>query len=125
KKKKLNKDLKNSSPRSADKKVALKNIKNTKLKIKFLAQKEKYLKIRTERRRIEGRRQYKINFSQNKPWPDPQEYTAYLKNKSLNDIDLNWQSRVPKLFKENPNYRPPQLETSKESKKKEEGEKEE
>ncbi|MCB0415696.1 MAG: hypothetical protein KDD50_15260, partial [Bdellovibrionales bacterium] len=44
----LNKDLKNSAPRSADKKVALKNIKNTKIKIKFLTQKKKYLKIRNE-----------------------------------------------------------------------------
>lgn len=59
----------------------------------------RYLKIRTERRRLESRLSYKRAFRAKKEgeWPDPDEYSAYLTNKRLREASLNWNRRVPKL----------------------------
>lgn len=59
----------------------------------------KYLKIRTERRRLEARAAYKRAFLAGKEesWPNPDEYSAYLTNKRLREASLNWNRRVPKL----------------------------
>lgn len=58
-----------------------------------------YLKIRTERRRIESRLMYRKAFKEGKEseWPDPGEYQGYLTNKRLREASLNWSRRVPKL----------------------------
>lgn len=58
-----------------------------------------YLKIRTERRKIESRLIYRAAFKAGKEaeWPDPAEYQGYLTNKRLREASLNWSRRVPKL----------------------------
>lgn len=60
-------------------------------------QKAKYYKIRLQRRLLVDRLTYKEAFAKDKPWPDPQEYSDYLVNIRLNEVNLNWSSRVPKL----------------------------
>lgn len=69
-------------------------------------QKALYYKIRAERRRVEGRLAYKIAFHQGKEWPDPAEYSGYLVNKRVNEINLNWNARVPKLADRTPAHKP-------------------
>jgi hypothetical protein len=60
-------------------------------------QQASYFRIRAERRKIEDRRNYKIAFQNNQPWPDKAEYSGYLVNKRLHEVNLNWNARVPKL----------------------------
>ena len=58
-----------------------------------------YLKIRTERRRIESRVSYRKAFKAEKEadWPNKSEYEGYLTNRRLREASLNWNRRVPKL----------------------------
>ena len=101
--------LKLAAPRGPDKKIALKALNKAKKAYKQSEQMERYYKIRAERRRVEGRRSYTIAFQKGEHWPDPKEFKEYKKHLQMVNIDKNWQSRVPKLFKNNPNYTPPQL----------------
>ncbi|MBT4760184.1 MAG: hypothetical protein HOO06_00680 [Bdellovibrionaceae bacterium] len=103
--KSVQKDLKSSLPRSPGRIVANKSYKKAVKALVFLEQKAKYYKIRAEHRKFEGRKSYKLAFSQNKAWPDPKEYQNYLTNNRLKEINLNWSARVPKLFEKNPNYK--------------------
>ncbi len=57
----------------------------------------RYYKIRAERRRVLGRRAYREAFAKGEEWPKPEEYTDYLVNIRLHEINLNWNARVPKL----------------------------
>jgi len=90
---------------------------SSKHKIEKYKQKLEYYKIRTERRRVEGRRAYKIAFRHDKPWPDPKEYKLYEVHKRLVEAPLNWNYRVPKLYKGNPNFKDPAKFAKKESEK--------
>ncbi len=99
------KDFKNSRPRSAERIVAFKSLKKARKNQVYLNQKAKFFKIRAEHRKFQGRKSYRIAFRDNRPWPDPKEYENFLTNNRLKNTDLNWGKRVPKLFKENPNYK--------------------
>lgn len=59
----------------------------------------RYLRIRSERRKLEARLSYQKAFDAGKEqnWPDPDEYAGYLTNKRLREASLNWNRRVPKL----------------------------
>ena len=56
-----------------------------------------FYELRVERRRVEARRDYKIAFAAEKPWPDPKEFEAYVINKRLSRASKNWADRVPKF----------------------------
>ena len=77
----------------------------TRKNILRLKQRLKYLEIRTERRRVETRRSYKIAFSKGEAWPDKEEYKHYRTNRRLRAAPRNWNSRVPKLHARNPNFK--------------------
>lgn len=57
----------------------------------------RYYKIRADRRRVEGRQAYRKALAEKKEWPDPKEYSDYLVNIRLHEINMNWNARVPKL----------------------------
>ncbi|MCB9027177.1 MAG: hypothetical protein H6625_12715 [Bdellovibrionaceae bacterium] len=92
-------------PRSVEKKVNERETKKATLELAKLKQNLAYLEIRSERRRVESRRDYKINFKNNKTWPNPEEYKNYLVAKRLRSAPRNWNYRVPKLHAGNPNYK--------------------
>ena len=56
-----------------------------------------YYKIRGDRRKVVDQMVYKEAFAAKQPWPDPQEYSDYMINQRVRDINMNWNSRVPKL----------------------------
>lgn len=101
----LTKDLEKAQKGTMDYVTAEKLHKNSKERLRKLVQKEKYLKIRVERRKVEGRRQYKLAFERSEVWPNPEEFKQYELSKKLQSVDLNWNKRVPKLDINNPNYK--------------------
>jgi len=102
----LIKDLNKALPRTSGLKNAKKAISKNLKNMTRLEQLVKYYEIRKEHRRLLARKNYRIAFHKGEVWPDPSEKEAYFTNKRLKSADMNWQSRVPKLFKANPNYVP-------------------
>lgn len=84
-------------PNTIDLKNTRRELQQAERAIVALRQQHKYYEIRAERRRVEGRRAYKIAFQNNEEWPKPEEYQAYLASKRLQEASLNWSERVPKL----------------------------
>ncbi len=101
----LMKERKTVEPRTVENKVNQKAIKKSIEKVDRLRQLVKYYEIRSERRRIEARRDYKIAFQKGEAWPSPQENQRFVTNKRLVNAPMNWNLRVPKLDKSNPNFR--------------------
>ena len=99
------KELEETPPRSTERVVAKRALKKLIKQHEEAKQKASYFKIRMEKRRIHSKIAYEKAFNKDEPWPDPKEYKAYLQNKKLRSANMNWNSRVPKLFKENPNYK--------------------
>ena len=97
-------DRENLKPRTIELVANRRDEKKTRGKILQFKQKAKYYEIRSERRRVEARRDYKIAFRKNEAWPNPQEYENYQTYKRLRDAPLNWGYRVPKLYKDSPNF---------------------
>ena len=97
---------KEARPRSSEKRIAKKTLRSHRKKLVKYGQLEHYYRIHSERRSLVGRKAYRIAFRKGEPWPDPKEFEHYKTNKRLKNANLNWQARVPKLFKENPNYDP-------------------
>ncbi|MGE0529233.1 MAG: hypothetical protein AB7G93_02205 [Bdellovibrionales bacterium] len=57
----------------------------------------RYYDIRSRRRIVVDRITYRKALESGKPWPDPSEYSGYLVNRRLIEINRNWNARVPKL----------------------------
>lgn len=93
----LRKDLEKAEPRSIELKNIQRDLAKTQAKHDGADQLFRYYKIRAERRRLMGRKAYRAAFAQNKEWPDPREYSDYLVNMRLHEVNLNWNARVPKL----------------------------
>jgi hypothetical protein len=91
------KALEKTAPRTIDRRNAEEELSKEQTKLMRITQFVEYLTIRTERRRVESRRDYKLAFLANKPWPDPKEYQDYLTHKRLVESSRNWSDRVPKL----------------------------
>lgn len=98
------KELEETPPRSTERVVAQRALKKLKKQYEEATQKANFYKIRMEKRRIHSKIAYEKAFLKDEPWPNPKEYKAYQQNKKLRNANMNWNSRVPKLFKENPNY---------------------
>jgi len=90
------KELSKSAPRTIDRKNAENELKRQLTQLGVIDQQHEYYKIRTERRRVEGRRSYRIAFEKKEEWPDPKEFDAYKTNKKLYYASKNWNERVPK-----------------------------
>jgi len=100
----LKKEVTASEARSAKRMSSQLDLKRANQLLIQLNQKEKYLSIRKERRRVEGRRAYRIAFKKGETWPDPKEYKDYQLTKKLQTTTRNWDARVPKLHQNSPNY---------------------
>ena len=91
-------------PRSLERKINLREIKTSEMNLVRASQKLKYIGIRRDRRRVEARISYKISLRDGHIWPDKNEHERYKINKKLVTAKLNWNERVPKLHKANPNF---------------------
>ncbi|MEQ1663895.1 MAG: hypothetical protein ABL927_00805 [Bdellovibrionales bacterium] len=94
------KDLEKSAPRTIDRKSAETEIEKAEYTLKIVGQMKEYYEIRLARRKVEDLKAYKAAFAKDQPWPDKEEYEAYLVNKRLMYSSKNWDDRVPK-FKSN------------------------
>ena len=97
-------ELKETPPRSTERVVAQRALKKLEKQFEIAQQKAKFYKIRMEKRRVHAKIAYEKAFYSDSTWPDPKEYEAYKQNKALRSANMNWNSRVPKLFKDNQNY---------------------
>jgi hypothetical protein len=95
------KDWLKTKPRTIERKNTEAELLREKERREKIRQMLVYYKIRTERRKVEGRRAYKIAYRTGEPWPKPEEFEAYKQNKKLLLSSKNWNDRVPK-----PNLRP-------------------
>jgi len=105
--------LEKAEPNSIELKNAERDLAKSEHSALFLDQNARYYRIRAKRRALVDKLTYKEAFSLKKPWPDPHEYSDYLVNTRLNEVNLNWNARVPKLQSrlEKP---PPKVEKGKE-----------
>ncbi len=88
----LKKSIADSQPRTSERAEDKMALRREEKLYQKLIQEVEYAKIRTERRRVEGRRDYKIAFLKGKEWPDPEEYKRYLLSKKLNSVSESWSS---------------------------------
>ncbi|HAG91830.1 MAG TPA: hypothetical protein DCL41_08160 [Bdellovibrionales bacterium] len=93
------KRMNETEPRTIDKRNAEKEYWKAVKQVDSLTTAVAYLKIRVERRRVETRAAYRKAFKAHKEeeWPNPSEYSGYLTNRRLREVNLNWSRRVPKL----------------------------
>ncbi|MGE3385341.1 MAG: hypothetical protein AB7K41_01280 [Bdellovibrionales bacterium] len=92
-----NKELSKMDVNTAERRQQLKEIQKTKGRIARLEQEVAYNEIRRERRRVEGRRAYKIAYSKGEAWPDPAEFEHFMTQHRLRIASRNWGERVPRL----------------------------
>lgn len=93
----LERDLEKSKVISAERIKIKKDLMSSRKKMEILAQQRQFFEIRSEHRRVEARKKYKIAFSKGIPWPDPKEIEYFLTNQNLQLSSRNWNTRVPKL----------------------------
>lgn len=89
--------LEKTDPLTPERKAAIRDLQLAKKRRDRMVQEKLYLDIRAERRRVEGRRDYKIAFHADKPWPDPAEFEHFQTNMRLRTAPRQWDARVPKL----------------------------
>lgn len=86
-----------AEPNTLDLKNAERDLAKSEHAAIFLEQNARYYRIRAKRRALVDKITYKDAFNRKQPWPDPHEYSDYLVNIRLNEVNLNWNARVPKL----------------------------
>jgi len=89
--------LEKAEPNSIERKEILRELATVQKQVLNAQQLARFFKIRAERRKITDKIAYKKAFKAKQPWPDPNEYSEYLKNIQLQDSPRNWNIRVPKL----------------------------
>jgi hypothetical protein len=73
-----------------------------------LQERRLYFETRAEKRKAHAQREYLAAFEKDEPWPDPEEFSAYLAVKKLQSASRNWDDRVPRL--KNSRSAPPEAE---------------
>jgi hypothetical protein len=86
-----------TEPLTHERKLALRDLESSRRLIAIAHQQIDYLDIRTERRRVESRRSYKIAFDADKDWPDPKEFEYFMAEHRLRTAPRKWDARVPRL----------------------------
>ena len=89
--------LEKIEPHSIEKKEVLRDLANFRRLALEGQQLSQYYRIRAERRKYVDRIEYKNAFRAKKEWPNPSDYSDYLKNNHLAQAPRNWNARVPKL----------------------------
>lgn len=95
--KELRDSLEKAEPNSIEVRDIQRDLAKTEAKVIDSEQWAHYYKIRSERRRLVDKLTYKEAFAAKREWPDPHEYSDYLTNRRLVEINRNWNARVPKL----------------------------
>ena len=94
-------ELRSSIDKAAPNSIEMKDLRKELAKVKSQSlraeQMARYYKIRAERRKVHAQIAAREAKEAGKEWPDPKEYSDYLVNKRLRDVNLNWNARVPKL----------------------------
>lgn len=98
------KELATIEPRGPERKIIRRELGQAMAQLSRARQEFEFYQIKSERRRFEGRRDYRIAFQSQKEWPDPKEYQSYTALRRLKSADRNWNKRVPKLSARNPNF---------------------
>ncbi len=93
----LRESLEKTEPNTMDMKDVRRGIAKTEKALLGAEQLSRYYRIRAERRRVEDKISAREARSQGKEWPDKAEYSEYLVNRRVHEINLNWNSRIPKL----------------------------
>lgn len=93
----LREKLESVEPNSMDLKDVRRDIAKTEKALLGAEQLARYYKIRAERRKVEDKIAARAALDAGKEWPDKSEYSDYLVNERVHEINLNWNSRVPKL----------------------------
>ncbi len=88
--------LEKQEPNSIELKDVQKDIQKHEAMVLRSDQEARYYRIRSDRRKFEDRIEYKRAVSKNQPWPNQNEYSDYLVNIRLREINLNWGARVPR-----------------------------
>lgn len=89
----VEKELAETAPRTIDRKNAEREVASTRKKLTQATEMLEFYKIRAERRRVEGRRAYKLAFRSGKDWPNKNEYESYMVNKRLVQASRSWKDR--------------------------------
>lgn len=77
-------------PQTGQVKYATKRVEESLARINSLKQEAQYYRLKSEERREEARREYGQAFENDKGWPDPNDYEAYLSVKKLRESPKNW-----------------------------------
>lgn len=93
----LREKLEKVEPNSMDLKDVRRDLAKTEKALLGAEQLARYYKIRAERRKVVDKIAAREARAANKEWPDPNEYSEYLVNIRLHEINRNWNARVPKL----------------------------
>ncbi len=95
--KELREKLEKIEPNSMDMKDIRREIAKTEKAIVHNEQMAKYFRIRADRRKVMDKISAREAKAAGKEWPDPREYSDYSVNIRMREVNLNWNSRVPKL----------------------------
>ncbi len=90
--------LSGAEPNSTVLRNARRDLQQSIVTIADLEQKERFYRIRTERRLLVDQITYKAALQKNLPWPEPREYSEYQVNTRLREASRNWNVRVPKTL---------------------------
>lgn len=85
-------------PNTLDKKLARREYEKWDSKIYDLEQQAHYFEIRAQRRKAEDRVNYLEAFKNDKPWPNKDEYSAWITNRKLAEAPSTWGKDIPKLY---------------------------
>ncbi len=96
------KDLNESIPQTGQSIRAQKKVFESQNKIIKLEQEEQYLKLKVAARKVEATNSYSKAFGKNEPWPDPQEFEQYQKEKKAQRAPRDWS--VKNRLKETGNF---------------------
>lgn len=83
-----------SAPRTLDRRTTKDDITKYSAAIERATEYLEYSNIRLSRRYAEVRRNYKIAFQAEKPWPDTNEYEYYKINKKLVNAPKSWNTHL-------------------------------
>lgn len=93
----LRERLEKVEPNSMDLKDVRRDIAKTEKALLGAEQLSRYYRIKADRRKVEDKISARDALAKGQEWPDKREYSDYLLNKRVHEINLNWNTRVPKL----------------------------
>ena len=92
----IEKELDEVDARSLDRKIKNREYQKAVKGIVKLKEQTEFYRIKSELRKVYGRKAYRIAFKNKEEWPNPKEFEDYNTNKRLRAAPRNWSHRVPK-----------------------------